>query len=222
VAATTIFCSSSLRAEISLTFIPSSSSIVEGTSGFVDVMISSTTSEALDAYFFRVNILSGPVAAFGTQSESFLNDPSYVFFQRSANVANGITATSIDSGGSYATVGDVSYDFALNAVPEASLPVTLPDSSSPKLLARLQFNAVSQGTFTFEIDQTNTSFNDVGLGLFNFSSTNTQFTVTAVPEPNSFIIAILLGTGGMMYRIRSGRQKADSKAVVSGSECSNS
>jgi hypothetical protein len=203
-AVTLLFSSSSLRAAIVLTVVPSSASFVEGDSGFIDVMISSTSSDALDGYLFDLNITGGSGAVFGVQLDAFLTDSNYVFFGRSANVADSLAASTISGGGSVATLADNSYDFAS---PPNALPFTLPGSGSPSLLARLQFNAVSIGSFTVDINAATSSFSDANFDPFAFTSTGGTFNVTAVPEPGSMILVGLIGFGGVMYRRRIGKRK---------------
>jgi len=197
VAATLFSSSSTLHAAIVLTVTPSSSTFVEGDSGFIDVMISSTSSDSLDGYLFDLNITGGSGAVFGVQSDAFLTNSNYVFFGRSANVANSFAASMISGGGSIATLADNSYDFLS---PPDSLPFTL--SSSPSLLARLQFNAVSAGVFTVGINAATSSFSDANFDPFTFTSTGGSFEVTAVPEPSSLVLAGIAGVGAVMAKRR--------------------
>jgi len=204
VAATLFFSSSSLHATIVLTVTPSSSTFVEGSSGFIDVMISGTSSEQLDGYLFDLNITGGSGAVFGVQSGAFLTNSNYVLFGRSANVANSLAASSISGGGSIATVADNSYDFSSLPLPGDSLPFTL--SGSPRLLARLEFNATGAGVFNVDIDPAST-FADAALSNFAFTSTGGSFSVTAVPEPSSMALVGLIGAGSYVYRRRTAKRK---------------
>jgi len=201
-AATLLFSSSSLRADIILTVVPSSAIFEVGNSGFIDVMISSTSSDALDGYLFDLNITGGSGAVFGVQSDAFLTNSNYVFFGRSANVAESLAASTISGGGSDAKVGDASYDFA-SLPPGDSLPFTL--SGSSRLLARLEFNAIGAGVFNVNIDPATSTFSDAAFGNFAFTSTGGSF--TAVPEPGSMVLVGLIGFGGLMYRRKIGKRK---------------
>jgi len=206
VAATLIFGSSALRADIVLTVVPSSASFVEGDSGFIDVMISSNSSDALDGYLFNLNITGGSGAVFGAQSEAFLTNSNYVFFGRSANVANSLAASLIGGGGSVVTVGDNSYDFAIPTLGDP-LPFNLPGIGSPSLLARLQFNAVSAGSFTVGIDPSSSfSGPPPTFDAFTFSSTSANFSITAVPEPSSMALVGLIGVGVYLYRRKTAKR----------------
>jgi hypothetical protein len=187
-------------ADLAITLTPSSPSFVEGSSGYVDVFVSSNSSDALDSFLFGLNITGGPGAVFSnTQSEAFLTDSNYVFFNRSASVNQVLPATSVGGGGSTISVGDVSYDTASLPFPGDPLPFTLPGSGSPSLLARLEFDAIAPGTFNVDIDL-GSSFSDVNFNNFSFSSTGSSFTVTAVPEPSSIGGAVALALGGYLRR----------------------
>ena len=203
-AVTLLFSSSSLRADIILTVVPSSGSFVEGSSGSIDVMISSNSSVALDAYLFDLNITGGSGAVFGLQSDAFLTNSNYVFFGRSANVANSLAASTISGGGSIAALADNSYDFASLPLPGDSLPFAL--SGAPRLLARLEFNAIGAGAFNVNIDPAST-FQDAAFNDFAFTSTGGSFSVTAVPEPSSMALVGLIGAGSYVYRRRTAKRK---------------
>jgi len=203
-AATLLFSSSSLRADIILTVVPSSAIFEVGNSGFIDVMISSTSSDALDGYLFDLNITGGSGAVFGVQSDAFLANSNYVFFGRSANFANSLAASTISGGGSDAKVGDASYDFA-SLPPGDSLPFTL--SGSSRLLARLEFNAIGAGVFNVNIDSATSTFSDAAFNNFAFTSTGGSFNITAVPEPSSMVLVGLIGFGSLMYRRKIGKRK---------------
>lgn len=194
---------SSIQAAVVLTVVPSASSFNVGDTGFVDVLIHSDSGDALDSYLASATITGGPGALFaapGAVSEPYLSDSSYVFFNRSANVANNLNA--ITAGGATAVFGDVSYDFG-SAPPGDPLPLVLPGAGAPRLLARLAFNAVSEGSFTVNIDPTSSfigappTFDD-----FAFSSTPGSFSITAVPEPSSMALVGLIGAGSYLYRRR--------------------
>jgi len=203
----------SLQAGPQLTVSPSSSNFVEGQSGHIDIMISSNTDVDLDGYSIQVSFTGG--AAFGPASNVFLNESNYVFFNRSGIFANGQSAIVISSP-TIAIANDFSYDFASSPTLGDPKPFRLPNNSSPSLLARFLFTAVSPGTVNVSIDLGDSSLNDVDLNPISFSSTNASFEVTAIPEPSSLIFGAILGVGGVMYRKRFGKRKRLPVILASG------
>ena len=197
------------QADLVLSVTPSAATYNAGDTGFLDVMIYSDAADALDSFLFGLNITGGAGAVFSAvQTEAFLTDPNYVFFNRSANVNVPLPATTV--GGSTISVADVSYDTGSLPLPGDPLPLVLPGIGSPLLLARVEFDAVSAGVFNFDIDGGST-FSDVGFSNFDFTSTGGSFTVNsaAVPEPASIMLACVTGlaAGAMRYRRR--RMKAN-------------
>lgn len=198
------------QATIVLTVQPSSASYMVGDVGFIDVMVHSTSSDALDSFAAQVSIAGGLGAQFaspGMAPEAYLSDLDYVFFQRSANFELGVPAiasTSLD--GLSTSFADFTFDTG-SAPPGDPLPVTLPDSTTPLLLARLQFTAVGAGNFTVDVDPSPTSsFFDGAATEFDFTSTPGAFSITAVPEPSSIALVGLVGVGGYFYRRRSAKR----------------
>ena len=197
----------STKAAVVLSVVPSASSFNVGDTGFLDVLIHSDSGDALDSYLASASISGGAGAVFATPGaapEPYLADSNYVFFNRSANVANNLNT--ITSGGTTAVFGDVSYDFG-SAPPGDPLPFVLPGAGAPRLLARLAFNAVSAGNFTVNIDPTSSfvgappTFDD-----FAFSSAPGNFSITAVPEPSSMSLVGLIGAASYLYRRRIAKQ----------------
>ncbi|TWT66444.1 PEP-CTERM sorting domain-containing protein [Allorhodopirellula solitaria] len=158
-----------------------------GDSGFIDLHIYSNSADELDSYVYGVNITGGPGVAFSDpQSESFLMDGDYVFSGVSSSVINSFPVTFVGGGGSEITVGDNTEDPASAFTPS---PVVLPGSGAPSLLARLEFDTNSAGTFDFEFDALST-FSDIDFNGIAVSSTGSSITVNAaaVPEPSSILI----------------------------------
>ena len=191
-------------ADIIVSVTPSAASYNVGDNGFLDVMISSNSSDALDSFFFGLNISGGPGVVFaGSQTEAFLTDPDYVFLNRSANVNQLLLATSTGSGGSTISVGDVSYD-TTSMPPGDSLPFVLPGVGFPALIARIEFNTISAGAFSVDVDPSS-SFSDFALNEFDFTSTGASFNVSsvAVPEPGTLTLLCVSGViAGVMKRRR--------------------
>ena len=209
----TLFGTRTTQADLVLSVTPSAATYNAGDSGFLDVMIYSDAADALDSFLFGLNITGGAGAVFSAvQTEAFLTDPTYVFFNRSANVNQALPATNVGGGGSTISVADVSYDTGSLPLPGDPLPLVLPGIGAPLLLARVEFDAVSAGVFNVDIDPGST-FSDVGFNNFNFTSTGGSFTVNAaaVPEPASIMLACVTGlaAGAMRYR----RRKAKSEKL---------
>ena len=196
------------QADLVLSVTPSAATYNAGDTGFLDVMIYSDAADALDSFLFGLNITGGAGAVFSAvQTEAFLTDPSYVFFNRSANVNVPLPATTV--GGSTISVADVSYDTGSLPLPGDPLPLVLPGIGAPLLLARVEFDAVSAGVFNVDIDPGST-FSDIGFNNFAFTSTGGSFTVTAaaVPEPASIMLACVTGLAAGAIRYRRRRMKA--------------
>ncbi len=201
-------CSGSrtVNADLALSMTPNAASYNVGDTGFIDVLISSNSADALDSYLYGLNITGGTGVVFSDpQSEAFLSDGNYVFFGRSSNVNIPLPATAVSGGGSTISVGDVSYDPASLPFPGDPLPFVLPGAGLPALLARIEFEAVSAGVFNVDFDPGST-FSDVAFANFNFTSAGTSITVNAaaVPEPGTITLVCVTGlaAGIMKYRRR--------------------
>jgi hypothetical protein len=202
-------------AALVITIEPSSTSLVEGQSGTIDILAYSTNSpnDLLDSFLLGVNITGGTGIVFrNPQSEAFLSDPNYVFFNRSSNVAESMTSF-VSLAGDEATIGDVSYNFTSQPAGD-SHPFAIPSLGSPSLLARLQFDAISPGTFNFSIDSAS-SFSDENFDLFDFSATGASFTVTAVPEPSSLAVLLVAAAGSGALQLRRKRLAASKVSMES-------
>ncbi len=186
-------------ADFSISLSPSSPSMVEGSSGYVDVLISSNSSDALDGFSANFS-LSGPGLEFANpQAEAHLTNTGYVFFNRSNSVVNSLPSTVVNSSLSM-TVSDVSDDGM-----GGPNPFTVGGVGSESLLARLNLNALSVGSYTLNLLGTS-SFNDVGLNNFAFNTPSLSITVTAVPEPSSIGGTAALALGGFLFRRKRGQQ----------------
>ena len=202
------FSTPKTRADFVISLIPSAANFTAGESGHVDVMIYSTAGDALDSFLFGLNISGGPGVIFrDPQSDSFLSLGNYVFAGRSSNVFNSLPATLVGSGGSSITVGDITYDPG-SLPPGDPLPFVVPGSATPSLLARIEFETLGVGNFQIDVDPSST-FSDVDFNNFDFSSSGASFTVSAVPEPSSFVLlTVALGGAGTYFRRRKRLQQS--------------
>jgi len=192
--------SSPVFADFSISISPSSPSLVEGSSGFVDVLLSSNSSDALDGFSANFSLSGGSGLEFaGTQAESHLTNLNFVFFNRSNSALNSLSSTVVNSPSSM-VVGDVSDDGM-----GGPHPFTVGGVGSESLLARLNLNALTAGNYTLSLLNTS-SFSDVGFTPFAFNTPSLNLTVTAVPEPGSIAGALMLGLG-YLGRRRSRRRK---------------
>ena len=215
-------CSGSrtVNADLALSMTPNAASYNIGDSGFIDVLISSNSADALDSYLYGLNITGGNGIVFSDpQSESFLSDGNYVFSGRSSNVNNALPASLVGGGGSTIAVADVSYDPASLPFPGDPLPFVLPGAGLPALLARIEFEAVSAGIFNVDFDP-GSSFSDVNFANFNFTSSGANITVNAaaVPEPATITLVCVTGlVGGVMRYRRRRKAGAEQEAIHSDS-----
>ena len=178
------------QADLVLSVTPSAATYNAGDTGFLDVMIYSDAADALDSFLFGLNITGGAGAVFSAvQTEAFLTDPNYVFFNRSANVNVPLPATTV--GGSTISVADVSYDTGSLPLPGDPLPLVLPGIGAPLLLARVEFDAVSAGVFNVDIDPGST-FSDVGFSNFDF--------IILIYSKNSTIDNLFYNTHFLFFR----------------------
>jgi hypothetical protein len=147
---------------------------------------------------------AGVVRFTDPQTEDYLLDPKYAFYNRSSSVIKSLPAT--------ARISDVELaigDSTDNGSGE-SHPFTLP--STNKLLARLSFDAISPGFFTVGL-VSGSPFFDADFNSIPFTFTGATIEVTAVPEPSSIVSGVLLGCAGATWCLR--RRKALRKQVVS-------
>lgn len=191
----------SANAAIMITATPSAASYEVGDSGVLNLLIYSDSSDELDSYFYGLNITGGGVVFTDPQSEDFLTNGDYVFSGRSANFLNTWPATLVGGGGSTITVGDNTGN---PASPVTPLPIALPGIGSPKMLAQLEFEAISAGLVEFDFDPFSTFF-DQSFNDFALTATGTSITVnaSAVPEPASILILSVACVGaGWTHRRR--------------------
>ncbi|KLU06070.1 hypothetical protein RISK_001921 [Rhodopirellula islandica] len=192
--------STEARAALTLT-IDGPQELTVGQSATYSVFGTSDNDDEVDFFAMLFTISGDPGLAFSaTQSDDFLTNPDYVFFDRSGNVALGLPATTL-AGGSL-SIADFSDD--QSAAPDVGLPDPFTLGVDSQLIGQFSVDAVSAGTFSIAIDPTS-SFNDLSFNLTPFSST--PLSVTAVPEPSS-LLAMAGVAGGLAWRRRGKTQRA--------------
>jgi hypothetical protein len=193
-------------ADLSISLSPSAPSFTEGSSGYIDVRISSNASDALDGFSANF-LLSGAGLEFANpQAESHLTNEGYVFFNRSNSVVSSLPSTAVNSAMSM-NVSDLSDDGV-----GGPNPFTVGGVGSESLLARLNLHALSAGSYTLNL-LNNSSFNDVGFNNFAFNTPSLNITVTAVPEPSSIGGAAALALGGFLIRRKRGTQSKSPRCL---------
>ena len=193
-----------VRADLVINTVSSAANYNVGDTGSVSVFVHSTNApnDALDSFLFDLNISGGSGVTFSIpQSESFLTNNNYVFFQRSANIALSLPATSVSNAGATLTMADVSYDLTPGPTLGNLLPRTILDANSPFLLGTFTFTANAVGNYSIGLDPSS-SFSDVNFNTFNYSANPANFSVSAVPEPSSFLMASLTAAGCLLARRR--------------------
>lgn len=214
-----------------------STSIAQGSTGTIDVMLSSnapsTAPDLLNNVGFELQISSSPsqpgILQFATQDFSYLNNTNYVFF------GDSIDYQTSSPGGSVSTSFTPNDTFTGSDSTASGNPFSLDSTNTPVLLAVLTFdtsitnvgdsytislmppsgtgsNAGGANTFFDYFD-----FNNTGteLSAVPFTSTSGTVTITGsvVPEPASIVmglsaVALLAGAGLYRGRRRSKRQPA--------------
>ncbi|WP_197453692.1 PEP-CTERM sorting domain-containing protein [Caulifigura coniformis] len=181
-----------------------STSIGEGGTGFVDVFLRSTTgTDLLNGFSFEFTaspVVGTNVLAFSDpQSDSQLNDPSYIFF--------GVSAA---AGPPQTPVGDVGPENTYIGVDATDGGFSLFVPTTDVLLARLDLTtlssapAVAGDVFSIDLEDTSlTAFFNNGPDQVPYTSFSGTVTVSAVPEPSSLLLcAAGLGIAGMGRRRR--------------------
>lgn len=175
---------STLHAALVVSITPSAQEYLEGDVGQLDVHVSSDSADELDSFLFDLDIAGGAGVEFERpQSEAFLSDSDYVFFERSLNVNLGLPATLVSEGNSKLTMTDVSA----NPSDGTPFPRLIPDASNPLLLGQFSFRAAGAGQYDVRLNQGTSSFSDVNFATFDFSPASATFSVSAVPEPSGLL-----------------------------------
>ncbi|MEP3479819.1 MAG: PEP-CTERM sorting domain-containing protein [Fuerstiella sp.] len=179
--------------------------VVNSTTGFIDLVVESDSSDAFDSFIYEINI--SPVG--GAPSGGLFFDapvideatnPDYVFFGDSSFVvSNREDANQTVRGG----------DFTLSG---ANFPLEAADGQRLVVRAELGFQAGLNSGETYSISLSQTEFR-VGATDLLAGSSDVDFTLgppvsftfgsaaAAVPEPSS-VAALLMIVGGAVYRRR--------------------
>lgn len=192
-----------VRADLVINTVSSAANYNVGDTGSVSVFVHSTNApnDALDSFLFDLNISGGGVTFSIPQSESFLTNSNYVFYQRSANIALSLPATSVSNAGATLTLADVSYDLTPGPTLGNPMPRTILGANSPFLLGTFTFTANAVGNYSIGLDPSS-SFSDVNFNTFGYTASSANFSVSAVPEPSSFVLASLTAAGCLLARRR--------------------
>ncbi len=180
-------------ADFAITLAPSSSSLVEEVPASW-MCLSVATLPICSTVFSHFSMSGGPGLEFANpQTESHLSNSNYVFFNRSNSVFNALPSTVVTSASSM-NVSDLSDNGM--GLPN---PFTVGSAGSESLLARLNLNALTAGTYSLQLLGTS-SFSDAGFNNILFNTPSLNISVTAVPEPSSIGGAVALGLGRFWLR----------------------
>ncbi|MEM9825892.1 MAG: PEP-CTERM sorting domain-containing protein [Planctomycetota bacterium] len=197
-----LFAGTEARSDIAVTF-DGPTDLVVGQSATYQLFATSDSADILDAFGVTLSISGGSGLVFSDlQSDAYLTDSDYVFFNRSGNVALGQSGITSDAGS--LSFADFSDDQSQAPNPGMSDPFTF--GSGSVLLGEFSLDAVSFGDFSIVAEpDPATSFLDPGFSTITFSSTS--FNVSAVPEPSGVLLA-----GGMVAFLIHRRRKSMRKA----------
>lgn len=194
----------------------SPSPLTVGSSGTIDVMIQSDqTGDKLDAFLVAFTLTPdvssldggspGGLRFSASQLDLQLNDPEYVFANRSLSDVTGASvgavSTTIDTNDTFAGL-DATYNTNLLHLGDPD-PVDL--TTEERLLFRLNLDAVTAGTYQIKI--TSAEFLSA-TSLLDFPSADVAGTITvtgatAVPEPSSAVIlGLACAFGLVLHRAR--------------------
>lgn len=203
-------------ADIIVSFSPSTPNpLTVGSTGTIDVLIHSNSSDVLDGFLFDIRITptggapAGGLQFSATQNDSQLADSEYVFYQISQSENTGSFIGQTTSPFDVYSGFDFSDDGSGIALPGGPLPgspspVTL--TGDDLLLARLDLTAFAAGTYAIDM-LPSSEFGDEPGNLFSFDSTPGLLTVNgtaAVPEPGSVgFLSIIALIAFRRYRMQS-------------------
>lgn len=203
------------RADIIVTFSSTTPApLIVGSAGQIDVMIASNTgTDFLDQFLVDVVLtpLTGPAGGLifsAIQSETFVTDSNYIFFNRSQSAFLGAPVGAVNGSGDIYSAYDATDDGS-GPPPGLGLPdpIFVPTVGNEALLFRLDLDAVAAGTYRIDLNLLSQFVDDNGSDLA-FTSTPGFVTVNAasaaVPEPGS---VLLLSGGAVLGAVRYRRRK---------------
>lgn len=200
-----LFQASLANAGLILSVEPSASDFLVGQTGSLNVFVYSDAADEVDSFLFDLNITGGTGVAFtDPQSESYLTDSDYVFFDRSLSEQFSLPTTMVSNNGATLTMTDVSS----NPTTGLAFPKLIPDSTNPLLLGSFTFDANAIGSYTVALAPSS-SFSDSNFNLIPYSVAGGSFNVSAVPEPSSLVLLGLGAAGFGLMRRRRNQQPSE-------------
>lgn len=206
-------CGDDASADLIISFTNQSPSpFVAGSAGQLDVMVSSSSERWLNGFQVELLLtpLTGPVGGLvfsSTQSDSQLTNQDYIFFGGSQSFNNALPVGDVPPADMQTRY--VGADFTDDGL-GGSAPVLVPETPLEALLFRLDFSALTAGTYEIRMDEAKSDFIDQNDDLYPAGTvTSAPFTLTvasstaAVPEPSSAVgLAVLAATSFFVYRRR--------------------
>ncbi len=202
-------------------------SVQAGGTGLLPVFISSNNSSELASFNFQFLIQQAGVTttqlAFdtasldpsSTASTQTLTDPKYVFvgqssdqgvFSQFSNITNTSYVNDTISGGDAITSGFVTLPSSTTSTLLTYLPLTTATGAPPSAGDSFTVSLVPSGA-TSGLSGLNSTFQDSSNNYFTFGSSPGTVTITAAPEPASWVMAVMALAGLSGYGAFRRRQR---------------
>ena len=203
------------RARADLVVSLSNVNLTPGSTGIMDITVTSNNNDTLSAFGLELQILPvgtpTSVLQFTTSQPDPYGNSNYVFRNESFNSDNGLPLWAVPATPPSPFVSILGGDLDDSTQGYVSIPSTAPGPHT--YLASVQFQAPEGATLgdQFQISLVNdpnfTFFDDKsGNNLVPFSSVGGGVAVEAVPEPSSFTVAAFCSVIGLLYFNRTRRQ----------------